>query len=102
MMLAQIGGIAFGLAIAGAVFVNDAVTGLAAVLPDASREELQFALSGTSGHYLSSLSEEVRGRATEAIVMALQKVFVPVYVGAAVCLVLSVLFTVSFSDWQGF
>jgi len=94
MMLAQLGGIAFGLAIAGAVFINDAVTNLSAVLPDATREQLQFALAGTSGHYLSSLGEEVRAKATDAIVRALGKVFVPVYVGAAVCLVLSVMFTV--------
>ncbi|KAK0643305.1 major facilitator superfamily domain-containing protein [Cercophora newfieldiana] len=93
MMLAQLGGIAFGLAIAGAVFVNDAVVRLGAVLPDATREEIQLALSGTSGHYLSSLGDELRAAATDAIVQALQKVFIPVYVGAAFCLVLSVMFT---------
>jgi hypothetical protein len=95
MMLAQLCGIAFGMAIAGAVFINNAVTSLSAVLPDATREQLQLALSGTSGHYLSTLGVEVREAATDAIVQALQKVFIPVYVGAAFCLVLSVLFTVS-------
>ena len=97
MMLAQLGGIAFGLAISGAVFVNKAVEGLTLVLPDATPEQLQLALAGTSGHYLQSLSDEVRGRATDAIVSALQSVFIPVYVGAAVALVLSVMFTVSTS-----
>jgi hypothetical protein len=96
MMLAQLAGIALGLAIAGAVFVNRAVANLAAVLPPgASREQLQLAVSGTSGAYLRSLSPALRAAATDAIVEALRKVFIPVYVAAAFCLLLSVLFTVS-------
>jgi MFS family permease len=95
MMLGQLGGIALGLAIAGAVFVNDAIANLTQVLPDLSREQLQLAISGTSGAYLRSLSPELRAAATDAIVKALQKVFIPVYVGAAFSLVLSVCFTVS-------
>lgn len=97
MMLAQLSGIALGLAISGAVFVNDAIANLSAVLTDASREQLQMAISGTSGDYLSSLSEDVRTAATNAIVEALRKVFIPVYVAAAFALVLSVMFTVCLS-----
>ncbi|KAK5661227.1 hypothetical protein OQA88_11120 [Cercophora sp. LCS_1] len=93
MMLGQLGGIAFGLAIAGAVFVNDAVAGLSKVIPNATREEMQLAISGTSGSYWEKIPENLREPATNAIVAALQKVFIPVYVGAAVCLVLSVCFT---------
>ncbi|KAH6846935.1 major facilitator superfamily domain-containing protein [Chaetomium sp. MPI-CAGE-AT-0009] len=93
MMLAQLSGIALGLAISGAVFVNDAIANLTAVLPGVSREQLQMAISGTSGEYLRSLSEELRSAATDAIVAALRKVFIPVYVAAAFSLVLSVLFT---------
>ncbi|SPQ26873.1 cd867ba1-2a8a-411d-a580-4cd420b027f1 [Thermothielavioides terrestris] len=94
MMLAQLAGIALGLAVAGAVFVNRAVANLAAVLPPgASREQLQLAVSGTSGAYLRSLSPALRAAATDAIVEALRQVFVPVYVAAAFCLLLSVLFT---------
>jgi hypothetical protein len=96
MMLAQLGGIAFGLAIAGAVFVNGAVANLMVVLPDATREQLQMAISGTSGNYLASLSPAVGVAATDAIVDALCKVFILVYVAAAFSLVLSVCFTVSF------
>lgn len=97
MMLGQLGGIALGLAIAGAVFVNDAISNLTAVLPGVSREQLQLAISGTSGAYLRSLSPELRAAATDAVVSALRKVFIPVYVAAAFSLVLSVLFTVRFS-----
>ncbi|PLB35610.1 MFS general substrate transporter [Aspergillus candidus] len=93
MMLGQLGGIAFGLAIAGAVFINDAVSGLAALIPDVSRSELQRAISGTSGTYFQSLPEQLQASCIDAIVGALQKVFIPVYVGAAVSLVVSVSFT---------
>ncbi|KAK3356399.1 major facilitator superfamily domain-containing protein [Lasiosphaeria hispida] len=93
MMLGQLGGITFGLAIAGAIFVNDAVGGLMKVLPDVSREDLQLALSGASGSYFGSLPSGVRSQATDTIVFSMQKVFIPVYVGAAVSLVCSVLFT---------
>ncbi|KAI9372485.1 MFS general substrate transporter [Aspergillus egyptiacus] len=93
MMLGQLGGIAYGLAIAGAVFINKAVTGLAALLPNVSQSELQLAISGTSGAYFRSLPEELRARCIEVIVSALQNVFIPVYVGAAVSLVVSVCFT---------
>ncbi|PKY03393.1 MFS general substrate transporter [Aspergillus campestris IBT 28561] len=93
MMLGQLGGIAFGLAIAGAVFINDAVSGLTALIPHVSRFELQQAISGTSGTYFQSLPGELRASCIGVIVGALQKVFIPVYVGAAVSLVVSVSFT---------
>ncbi|KAK2759174.1 hypothetical protein FQN54_003274 [Arachnomyces sp. PD_36] len=93
MMLAQLGGIAFGLAIAGAVFINKAIAGLAVLLPDVSRSELQLAISGTSGEYFSSLSGEIRSQSIDIIVGALRAVFIPVYVAAALSLVLSVCFT---------
>lgn len=95
MMLGQLGGIALGLAIAGAIFVNDAIKNLIVVLPDATREQLQMAISGTSGEFFSSLAPGVRAAATDAIVVALRQVFIPVYVAAAFSLVLSVCFTVS-------
>ncbi|KND89162.1 putative HC-toxin efflux carrier TOXA [Tolypocladium ophioglossoides CBS 100239] len=93
MMLAQLGGIAFGLAIAGAVFINDAIAGLSLILPDVSRSELQLAISGTSGAYFQSLPADLRAQSIDVIVAALQKVFIPVYVGAAVSLIASVCFT---------
>lgn len=91
----QLVGITWGLAISGAIFVNDAVSGLTQVLPDASRADLQRALLGASGAYFRSLPPHARTQATDTIVLSLQKVFIPVYVGAAVSLVCSVLFTVS-------
>ncbi|GKT59764.1 MFS drug efflux transporter [Colletotrichum tofieldiae] len=93
MMLGQLGGIALGLAVAGAVFINEALSGLAVLFPDVSRSTLQLAITGTSGAYFSSLSPELREQSTEVLVSAIGKTFIPVYVGAAVSLVVSVCFT---------
>lgn len=94
LITAQTGGIALGLSLAGAVFVNLAVGGLTAILPGVSRSELQLAVSGTSGDYFLSLPQEQQTQAVDAIVDSLAKVFILVYVGAAVTLILSLLFTV--------
>ncbi|KAH8886155.1 MFS general substrate transporter [Thozetella sp. PMI_491] len=93
MMLAQIGGIGLALSISGAVFVNKALEGLTTLLPQVARSDLQSGISGTSGAFLSSLSEEKRVAALDIIVRALSKTFILVYVGGAVCLVVSCLFT---------
>ncbi|KAG8626046.1 hypothetical protein KVT40_006447 [Elsinoe batatas] len=93
MMLAQLGGIAFGLAIAGAVFVNKAISGLEVLLPNASRADLQLAITGTSGAYFRTLPGDLQSQCIDAVVLALRDVFIPVYVGVAVCLVASVCFT---------
>ncbi|KAK0387490.1 hypothetical protein NLU13_5802 [Sarocladium strictum] len=93
IMLAQLGGIAFGLTISGSVFINTAIAGLSRILPDATHDELQRAISGTSGSYFKQLDDELRAQATSVIVGSIGKVYILVYVGAAFCLVLSACFT---------
>ena len=77
------------------MFINSATSGLSGLLPGVTRADLQLAISGTSGAYFQSLPENIRIQAIDTIVRAMQKVFIPVYVGAAVCLLVSVCFTVS-------
>jgi hypothetical protein len=93
MMLAQLGGVGLGLSIGGTVYINGAISGLTKVLPGVSRENLQLAIAGTSSKYFQSLSEAQRAAAIEAIVNSMSNTFILVYVGGAVCLVVSLLFT---------
>lgn len=93
MMLAQLGGVGLGLSIAGSVFINQSVNDLAALLPGVSRADLQLAISGTSSTYFQSLAPAQRDAAVHVIVGALSHTFVLIYVGGAVCLVTSILFT---------
>ncbi|KAI9753506.1 MAG: hypothetical protein M4579_005138 [Chaenotheca gracillima] len=90
MSLAQLGGIALGLSISGAVFVNRAVVALQPILPDLSHQQLQQAVSGTSSETFLALPTEIRNLALAVIVDALRKVFIPVYVAGAVGLICSV------------
>ncbi|OTA99736.1 hypothetical protein M426DRAFT_268835 [Hypoxylon sp. CI-4A] len=93
MMLGQLSGIGFGLAVSGAVFVNKAIEDLTILFPEAPVADLQLTLAGTSNGFFNSLSTELRSEAIDVIIGALQKVFIPVYVAAALALVLSVSFT---------
>ncbi|KAH7052141.1 MFS drug efflux transporter-like protein [Macrophomina phaseolina] len=87
MMIAQIGGIALGLACASAVFINGATEGLKNMLPGLPADQLQAAISGASSKVLQDLDEGSRQKALAIIVDNMGKAFIFAYVGAAVALV---------------
>lgn len=87
MMIAQIGGIAIGLACASAVFINGATDGLKDLLPNLPVDQLQAAISGASSDVLQKLDEETRQAALSVIVDNMSKAFIFAYVAAAVALV---------------
>ncbi|KAJ5462578.1 Major facilitator superfamily domaingeneral substrate transporter [Penicillium sp. IBT 31633x] len=90
MLLAQLTGMTFGLSISGAIFVNLATSDLVALLPQYPQDQVRQIVSGTSGRLLSSLSESLRDQALDIIVNAWQKIFICVYVAAALSLVCSI------------
>ncbi|KAI1374178.1 MFS general substrate transporter [Hypoxylon crocopeplum] len=92
MMIAQLSGMTFGLAISGAIFVNLAQNGLYQVLPDVPREQVNQLVAGTSGGLLQTFSPEVQDAALDVIVSAWSKIFIVVYVGAAVSLLCAIFF----------
>jgi hypothetical protein len=75
--------------------VNTAIAGLLDILPNASQEDIQLAITGTSSPFFQSLDDDTRTAAIAIIIDSMGNVYVPVYVGAALCLVLSCCFTVS-------
>jgi hypothetical protein len=74
MLVGQLLGIALGLSISGAVFVNIALAGLQDILPYVPRVQLEGALSGTSGSFFATLSPELQEQALTIIMETLQKV----------------------------
>lgn len=74
-MLAQLLGIALGLSISGAVFLNKAINGLSKLLPDVSRDEIQIAVLGVSGDLFGTLPADVRRNATNVIVDAIDRTY---------------------------
>jgi len=89
MVFAQLAGVTIGLSIAGSVFVNTALEGLQALLPNVAREQIQSAILGTSGNFFQTLPPDLKAACLQVIVSSLNKVFIPVYVAAAVSLAAS-------------
>jgi len=91
--VAQIGGIVLALSISGAVFQNTAFGSLTNVLAGMgfSEQDVRSAIAGSKSSVFESVSEEVRGRAIEAIVQAMGKTYMLVVVAGAVALVSAVL-----------
>ena len=73
MMLAQLCGITFGLAISSAIFVNDAFSSISAVLPRLSEEEIQSAIEGAAGKLFRSLNPQDQTLLSNALVLSLRK-----------------------------
>ncbi|KAL8888844.1 MAG: hypothetical protein Q9215_003796 [Flavoplaca cf. flavocitrina] len=90
IMLAQLLGIALGLSISGAVFLNKAISGLSKVLPNVSRDEIQKAVLGVSGDLFGTLPADVRRNATSAIVNAIDKTYIIVFVSGIVGLLAAI------------
>ena len=62
------------MAVASAVFINDASNDLKVLLPTASEAQIQQALSGLSGNFFKSLEPEVERQALDILVGNLRKV----------------------------
>lgn len=73
-IIGQLSGITFGLAIAGAVFVNTALSSLEVVLPNTPSDQLQQLIAGTSSALLDGLDASTSDDVLVAIVSALRKV----------------------------
>lgn len=91
MLIAQLGGMTLGLSVSGAVFINTAEQGLAKALPNVPEDQLAQVVAGASNDVIASLSDELRTAAFEVIVSSWQKVFICVYVAAAVSLISAIL-----------
>ncbi|KAH0366122.1 hypothetical protein KCU65_g5558, partial [Aureobasidium melanogenum] len=90
MMLAQFTGIFMGLSIGDAIFINEALKSLKALLPMLPEAQLRSVISGTSSDTISKIPVELREQAIPAVVDSLRKIFIPSYVAAAVALVTAV------------
>ncbi|KAL9126928.1 MAG: hypothetical protein Q9217_004104 [Psora testacea] len=87
---AQIGGATISLAIANAVFLNDATNGIAAVLPDVPVADIQAAIAGAGSAFLRSLDVATRQEVIVAIVDSMKKVYILGMTAGALLLILSV------------
>lgn len=84
-------GFALGLSTTGAIFVSLAKNKLADVFPEFGDRARDSLAAGISGKLLSSLGDRDRALALDCVVEAWRRVFVPIYVVAALAVALSTL-----------
>lgn len=71
---AQMLSVSLALSISGAVFVNEALSGLRNLLPGRPNEEILRALQGLAGNFLANLTEQEREATLAIIIRCLSKV----------------------------
>ncbi|KAL8753098.1 MAG: hypothetical protein Q9184_005521 [Pyrenodesmia sp. 2 TL-2023] len=85
----QIGGVTISLAIANSVFLNKSTNGIQAVLPDIPNDQVQAAISGAGSVFLAALDDRMKRLVLEAIVNAMQNVYILAIVAGSVALLLA-------------
>ncbi|KAI9046258.1 uncharacterized protein KD926_004096 [Aspergillus affinis] len=85
----QVGSIALTLMISNSIFINRATHGIALVLPQASRDAIQQAISGARGSFFTTLSATARARVLEAIADTISEVFIMMIAAAGLSLILA-------------
>ncbi|ESZ96547.1 hypothetical protein SBOR_3049 [Sclerotinia borealis F-4128] len=89
--VAQIGGVVIGLAVSGAVFQNTAFIKVSEAFAGQgfTTEQLRSATAGSQSAIYATVSQELRDKAIEGIVEAMDKTYYLVVSGAALTLILS-------------
>lgn len=86
---AQVAGVTISLAVANGVFLNLAENSITALLPGVAKADVQAAITGVGGAFLRTLDPTMQKRVLEAIVVAIQRVFILGIAAGAVAVVLS-------------
>ena len=87
---AQISGCTIALAIANAVFLNQSIQGVKAILPNISSAEVEQTITGTGSQLFDNLTPAVKQDVLEAIVKALNNSYILAMVAGALVVVLSI------------
>ena len=86
---AQVAGVTISLAVANAVFLNLAENSITDLLPGVAKADVQAAITGVGGAFLRTLDPELQKQVLEAIVVAIQRVFVLGITAGVVAVVLA-------------
>lgn len=89
VMLGQFLGICISLAIANTVFLNNARAAVQAILPDVPSETIGSAIQGSTSGFLDTLEPSLKTRVLDAIIVAMDKVYILVMVAGGLTAVLS-------------
>lgn len=98
---AQVAGVTISLAVANGVFLNLAENSITALLPGVAKADVQAAITGVGGAFLRTLDPTMQKRVLEAIVMAIQRVFILGIAAGALAVVLSLAMSRAAIDLKG-
>lgn len=88
---AQISGCTIALAIANAVFLNQSIDGIQAILPNIPEEEIKQTIAGVGSHLFESLTPAAKQEVLKVLVKASNMSYILVMTAGALVLVLSLL-----------
>lgn len=80
----QVMGVAIMLAIANAVFLNQATIGIEKLIPDTPLPQVQAAIQGVGSELFKNTSDDIRAAILEVVVKSMNKVYILVIVAGAV------------------
>ena len=87
---AQVAGVTISLAVANAVFLNLAENSITRIVEGVPRSDVQAAISGIRGSFLKTLQPAMQAKVLEAIVHAIQRVFLLGIVAGALAVILAI------------
>ncbi|KAL8729093.1 MAG: hypothetical protein Q9181_005113 [Wetmoreana brouardii] len=87
----QIGGGLISLAIANSVFLNKSSDGIRAILPNVPLQQVQALISGSGSAFLERLDDKTRQDVLNAVVDAMQNVYILSIVAGALAMLLALL-----------
>ena len=85
---AQAAGVTISLAVANAMFLNLAENSITHIVPGVPKSDVQAAISGIRGSFLKNLQPTIQAKVLEAIVHAIQRVFLLGIVAGALAVIL--------------
>jgi hypothetical protein len=87
----QLTGAVISLTVGGTVLIDNATSGLQALLPDTPIDIIKNAIGGTAGTFFATLEPSVREAALDVIVNSIDKVYILVITAGAVGFVAAML-----------
>lgn len=88
--LAQLTGGTIAIAVSNSVFLGKAADGILAVVPNASRETIQSAMSDASSDFFETLDQDVRDAVLRAVTDAISRVYILPITAAAMSIALAI------------
>jgi len=101
IMQGQLLGVIVSLAIAGSIFITEAIKGLSGIFPNVPVSDVKDAIAGTNAEFLKTLPLDIQNEALGVIVASMDRVFILGITAGAIAIVCGILLTQRRLDMKG-